>query len=505
MNRDPFTVLALLGTERMSAPPPAPHAVLEDPWRALDWSRRETAALQAMALVAAARSAGAMVFAGEAESGEAPADVLPVCAPRAALHLRRMLAGEHAEFLREWLAEAERRRERAAFRDLPALLRLAAREAGLRAAIAPVLGERGVWLARRTEGWRAVLESSRVPDDAWETGSPAERTAWLRQTRVGEPARAAEVLAKAWSEMAGEERERLLAVVAEAPTPHDVALLEGEALRDRRREVRVTARTALMRRPESAFAARARDRAAAMVKLEGILLGRRLTVNPPEAFDPTWKADGFEEKAPGGVGQRAHWTRQWLGAVPISAWTARFELGAEKLFALKRDEEWGEVLLLGWLDAALAAPERENAEAFALYLAELKAWPKGAPAPVAVLLSLMSALEAEAAARVVEAFGGRAAEEGLYFELLFRSEFPLPTEAARRALDRCIEALQSKPYPRLQSNHARALASRLPRELAGEALCRLAALPEPSSPTEELMRALEFRQQLHLSFNPPPS
>jgi hypothetical protein len=297
---------------------------------------------------------------------------------------------------------------------------MAARERALRPAVAAVLGARGAWLARRTEGWGEVLEaaSENIADAAWETGSIAERAAWLRQARAADPARGAEVLAKAWGEAAGEERERLLAVVAEAPTEHDEALLEGEALRDRRREVRSLARAALLRRPESAFAARARERVEGMATLEGMLLGRRLVLRPPEAFDAAWKADGIEEKPAAGTGARAHWARQWLGCVPVSVWTRRFDLKAEKLFALNRDDEWREVILLGWIDAAMAAPERENAEAFALHLVGLEKWPKGAPQPLAVLLRLIEALEPQEAARVIaatDAGAGKPAENGLYF------------------------------------------------------------------------------------------
>jgi hypothetical protein len=311
-------------------------------------------------------------------------------------------------------------------------------------------------------------------------------------------------LAKAWKELGGEERERLLAVVAEAPTAHDVALLESEALRDRRREVRALARVALLRRPESAFAARARERAEAMVSLEGILLGKKLVLRPPEAFDPAWKADGIEEKPPAGVGPRAHWARQWIGAVPLSAWLRRFDVEPEKLFALNRDEEWRETILLGWIDSALAAPEKEFAEAFAMHLAGLGAWPKAAPGLFEVLLRLMSVLPPEAAARVLAATEPRAAADGLYHELLLRSEFPLPQDAAARALDQMVAAFQTKPYPRLQSNHARAFARRVPVEAADAALRRLAALPEPAAPTEELMRSLEFRHRLHLAFTTAP-
>lgn len=507
MNRDPLHVLALLGTARMSAPPPAPHEALAEAWARLDWAAApEASALSAMALASVARQAGALTQEAEPAADLAPVETTPPCQPAAAQALRRMLGGEHAEFLPEWLALAADRGQRAAFRDLPALLRLAARERALRPAIAPVLGARGVWLARRTAGWVEVLENSaEVAADAWDTGTPAERTAWLRQRRASDAAGAAELLSKAWKSLAGEERERLLAVVAEAPAAHDVVLLEAEALRDRRREVRALARSALMRRPESAFAARARERAEAMVTLEGVLLGKKLALRPPEAFDPAWKADGIEEKPPAGVGPRAHWARQWLGAVPLSAWTRRFDVSPEKLFALNRDDEWRETILLGWMDAALAAPEAGNAGAFALHLIGLEAWPKTAPGLLELLFALAAVLPPEAASRVLAALEPKsAAEGGVYFEFLLRSTFVLSPEVAARALDLAVAAFQAKPYPQLQSNHARALARRLPLASADAALRRLAALSEPSAPTEELMRSLEFRHRLHLAFTPAP-
>ncbi|MDF3057881.1 MAG: hypothetical protein K0R17_2096 [Rariglobus sp.] len=501
MNRDPFTILTLLGTERMTAPPTVPHPVLTEAWAGLDWTARETAALSAMALVAAARGAGAMgVSDSKPEAEPAPVEILPSCSSGAAALLRRMLAGEHAIVLVEWLALAAAHGCRVRFRDLPALLRVVARDQALRIAALPVLGERGVWLARRTDEWRRVLETARVEDGAWETGELSERIAWLRQIRAHDPARAAESLAKAWPGASGEERERFAGVVAEAPTPHDVALLEGEALKDRRREVRLAARASLLRLPEAKFSERARAQVAAMAGAEGMLMMRRLTLRLPETFDAAWKANGIEEKPPAGTGPRAFWARQWIASVPLSAWTSRFDVSAEKLFALNRDDEWRETILLGWIDAAMAAPEKGNAEAFALHLIGLADWPKSAPSPAEVLPRLLTVLDPEACARVLAAVPATEADEGLYFELLFRTGFHLPDVAARRALERCLAAFQAKPYPRLQSNHARELARRLPLATAGEAVRRLAALPELSSPAEELLRAIEFRQQVHQAF-----
>lgn len=506
MNRDPFTILTLLGTERMSAPPPAPHPVLEDAWSGLDWTAREAAALSAMALVAAARAAGACAVAEtEPEAESSGREVLPACPPAAAALLRRMLAGEHALVLPEWLALATAQGCRVRFRDLPALLRVAVREPKLRAAALPVLGERGLWLARGTNGWRSVLETARVHDAAWETGELTERVAWLRQTRPQDPARAAEALAQGWAGASGEEREHFVAVVAEAPTPHDAALLEGEALRDRRREVRLAARASLLQLPETAFSARAQAQVASMVSVEGMLMMRRLTLRLPETFDAAWKTDGIEEKAPPGTGSRAFWARQWIASVPLSAWTRRLEVSAEKLFALNRDDEWRETILLGWIDAAMAAPERENAEEFALHLIGVTAWPKAAQPIADILPRLMTVLDAPACARVLAALPATEAGEGTYFEVLFRTSFPLPEIVARTAMERCLAAFQAKPYPRLQSDHARELSRRLPLAEAAAAVSRLATLPELSSPTEELLRAIEFRLQVHQAFTVSPS
>ncbi|CAM2904813.1 DUF5691 domain-containing protein [Rariglobus hedericola] len=501
MNRDPFSILTLLGTERMTAPPSAPHPVLAEAWAGLDWTARETAALSAMALVASARGAGAVAVKDSApEPDPAPEESLSACPAGASALLRRMLAGEHAVVLSEWLALAAARKCRVRFRDLPALLRVASRERSLREAVLPVLGERGVWLARRADEWRRVLETAKVEDTAWETGELSERIAWLRQTRASDPTRAAEALAKAWAGATGEERERFTTVLAEAPTSQDVALLEGEALRDRRREVRLSARASLLRLPESAFSQRARTLVASMVVIEGMLMMRRLALRLPETFDAAWKADGIEEKPPAGTGPRAFWARQWIASVPLSAWTSRLDVGVEKLFALNRDDEWREIILLGWIDAATAAPEKENAEAFALHLIGLADWPKAAPSPAEVLPRLLTVLDPEAGARVLAAVPATDAGEGLYFELLFCTRFHLPDAAAREALQRCLAAFQAKPYPRLQSNHARELARRLPLATAGEAVRRLAALSELSSPAEELLRAIEFRQQVHQAF-----
>jgi hypothetical protein len=93
-----------------------------------------------------------------------PPDTRPMCPPAAAALLRRIMNGEHASLIGEWLTLAARHGVRAPADALRDLLDLARREPKLRPLVLSVGGARADWLAARTRSGRSrpQVESRRA-------------------------------------------------------------------------------------------------------------------------------------------------------------------------------------------------------------------------------------------------------------------------------------------------------------------------------------------------------
>jgi hypothetical protein len=304
----------------------------------------------------------------------APEEARPVCSPRAAEVLEQVIDGPYRVLLPEagvLLAAAGRILPPAL---LPSALSL---PKNYRAELRPALGERGVWLARMEPAWGWVAGEEEAPeaipadaDRLWEEGSHEQREALLRRVRRVNPGRARDWLAAGFAKEKAERRAALLETFAVGLEPDDEPFLE-KALDDRSQQVRGAAGPLLARIPGSAYAARLRERADAMLSWEeptkptsflgkvGALLGAgeskgKLLVEPPQDVDKSWERDGIPATPPQGVGKRAFWLTHALSRVPPAHWEQRFGLPPAELIAAARGTDWQGALLEGWARAALA-------------------------------------------------------------------------------------------------------------------------------------------------------
>ncbi|OYO03322.1 hypothetical protein CGZ96_01495 [Enemella evansiae] len=198
------------------------------------------------------------------------------------------------------------------------VLELATGRRELRPLMAPVLGERGSWLARQNPAWRfAELLAPRVEDERiWTEGALGERVAWLAAVRASQPARARDLLAAALPGEPAGARIRLLELLTDGLAPVDEPLLEA-ALDDRSRPVRELAQSLLPRLTESAYTDRMRERVRDRLR-RGRLGGWRVDLADLTAAD---ERDGLiavkGERPPG---RRAMATL--IGSIPIADWPA---------------------------------------------------------------------------------------------------------------------------------------------------------------------------------------
>lgn len=270
---------------------------------------------------------------------------------------------------------------------LPAALDLGCRQSSLRAALRPLLGKRGDWLAAQNTDWRWALA---LPEDAaafaWDEAAQEQRLAWLSLNLARQPELARQYLQNGFGALAARERLSLLECFAAHITLADEAFVEG-LLKDRSKDVRILAARLLSALSGSAFAQRQGGRMAGFLGKRRKLLREVLEFNPPEAFDAEWKKDTIEEDKPQyeELGQRAWWALQLIQLTPLSWWTDYSGLSPAELLAWAGGTDWKQALLRGWLQALDAQHDPAWAEAWLEFRA-----PKGLRVDSSRLLMMLA-------------------------------------------------------------------------------------------------------------------
>jgi Family of unknown function (DUF5691) len=289
---------ALIGTERQ----PLPELSLAP---GLNGETKEANLLSAAAILTSYRKAGFTSSKGSATLEPSLADNKPELTNAMRDILFRVVHG-HQELLEECLSLFAG--YRFAHRDLPMMLDLGRNNTEQRSKISELIDARGRWLANLNKQWSWATSNIESIEDAiqsFETGSKTARGMALQSVRTNDPERARTLLESTWKQEAANERKEFISVLAYQLSLHDEPFLE-HALSDRSSDVRELAAALLASLPESQFNARTRERLRPILTIKK----EKLTIELPDAFDPTWTKDGIEEKAPQGVGQKQYWVRQ---------------------------------------------------------------------------------------------------------------------------------------------------------------------------------------------------
>lgn len=288
----------------------------------------------------------------------APAEQLRPCPPRAEALLTLLLRGAHpAGLLSEWLHLLAEHGGRLPARFLPNLLETAARQPRLRPLVAPLLGERGRWLARLQPDWdwAAAGDAAAQRTLVWETGSIEPRAAVLRAWRENDPAGARQALIDVWTTEPPEHRAALLPALAVRLHLDDEAFLE-QALDDRRKEVRVAAQRLLARLPGSQLSQRMLGRVQPLLQIERRLLrAPRLQLALPAECDAAMRRDGVGAAPWPGLGEKTGWVVDMLAAIDPRVWLDQFdkERSPRALLDLAASSEFAAALIRGWALASV--------------------------------------------------------------------------------------------------------------------------------------------------------
>jgi hypothetical protein len=494
---------ALPGTGRQAPPAPRGDGPLARHLAAVDPTDREAALLAAAALTAGHERAGRLAARDPGPAPEpCPEESRPRAGEAAGALLRRVLGGEHPELLPEWLALAAAAGRLAPAELLPALLDASAADAGRQAALLPVLGGRGRWLAAQQPAWAWVLGAAAPDEAAWHAGTPEVRRAFLARLRAENPARAVELLRDTWPQEAADDRAWMVAALETGLGPADEAFLEA-ALDDRRKEVRRVAAGLLARLPGSALGRRMAERTRPLLRLvpgtAGSLLKLRaarpavVEATLPEACDRALQRDGVEPKPPAGFGEKAWWLVQMLEATPLGVWGEAWSLTPSAALAAAAAGEWAKDLLEGWARAAVR--QRDAAWAAELFPAALAANRADLLEP---LLAVLPAAEREARlAPLLAADAGDAgrllAGAGPWSAAFSRAVLDwLRRQAARGQEDWDLRARLAGLAPLLHPDTLAGAASGWPVDAAGWDFW--------SRAVDAFLAAVQFRADLHAAF-----
>lgn len=278
---------------------------------------------------------------------------LPFCKPAVEALIETLLDDHRTGLLIEALDLLRRAGQALSPTLLPTALEQRAPE--LRAAIAPVIGERGRWLSQFNPSWRWVADTladttGALPANAeslWQEGSLGQRVEILRRLRATDPDRAREWLAQTWKREKAETRADLLKTLQVGLSPDDEPLLES-TLDDRAATVRAVAVDLLARLPESALSHRMRGRAESMLTFaQG-----KLDANPPTQLPPDWLRDGVGPQSIAERHERGSWLSQVVRLVPCAVWEQRFKQSPDDLVPATSESPWSGWLLDGWTRSA---------------------------------------------------------------------------------------------------------------------------------------------------------
>lgn len=301
------------------------------------------------------RKAGQLPIASDAFAAwpVAPPETLSALGPLGEQCLRAILEEEDAELLSSYIGSLTDRQRRIPAAFLVPLMALAANSKALAQRVLVQAGERGAWLAKHHPAWGALLNADASTHDPWSTGTLAQRTAHLAQLRKHDPAQARALLAASIKQESSKDLPALLHVLRTNLTLDDAPLVEP-LLRSKARDVRATAAALLMRMPGHASQGTLFNLCAPRLELKGnMILGRRLEVSLPEAYDGTWATYGIEPKSARYPTERTAWLGQMIALVHPKHWCDRFDRSEEDLVALAQKNEFSAMLLAALADAAL--------------------------------------------------------------------------------------------------------------------------------------------------------
>ena len=331
-------------------------------------------------------------------------------------------------------------------------------------------------------------------EEAWAaTASGAARAALVRQFRERDLARARQFLADRWSDIATEERARILAAVETALDPADEAFL-SERLADRRADVRRTAVGLLVLLPESSLSRRLEDEARPLLATGGRVRKSLKTSLPTTSEE--FEAMGFTSRPGPGYGERAWLLRSILAHVRPERWIEWLQVDPSGLVDQAARSDEARPLIEGWIEATA----RFGDPAWAAAILRNKDVPGKVSANVAQVMDRLS--PAERALAVADS--AAVLEPSLLAGLAAAVPAPWP-KALGDAVLTAARSAGREQYPGADLYElVRAAALRLPPDRADE-LEAVASFKDELRPAlTDAIETIRLRSRIHEAFAAVP-
>jgi hypothetical protein len=289
-----------------------------------------------------------------------PSHDVPRCSPEAAKYLTKMLEGQHAEFLPEFLTTLAKANQRVPEEALPILLDRARNVYNLRTPLMAALGETGQWLARQNPVWHfaAFLNFENASVD-WKSNVMLARQGILKQARAKDARLGLELINSTWKNESPTDRIWLIKALQINLSLDDEPFLET-ALDDRSFTVRKIAAELLSTLPDSRLSKRMITRAETIFELRDA----ELFVDFPEVT-PQLIRDGVGRPLWNDTEKvLASQLSDIVSLLPLSFWFRKFDAMPESLIEAARASIWSKSFLSGFTNAI----ERQHNHEWALAL-----------------------------------------------------------------------------------------------------------------------------------------
>ncbi len=334
----------------------------------------ETQLLEAAASYALLRQAGHSIQLEQKELPYAPClpNTLEKCSPKASSYLAQILQNKQNEILVEWLDKIKTLDRRVPEELLPDLLAFGATHENLRAALLPVLGQRGRWLAQFNKRWSYAQWSTDQDhaEDQYHLGNLKERLLYLQQLRSQEPEVARDLIWSTWDTEDYQARAEFVKMLHYNLSEADLPFLE-EALEDRRKEVRQEAAALLVCLPSSSLVQRFKDLLNELIEFQP--QHKTLKIELPGKLTKRMKQDGIREHyKPLPEGKKANWLAQMIAMLPPSYWTKHWGLSTEECLELAINDDYRNIWWWAWGTSAKRLHDEDWLLAMHRYIIDYK-------------------------------------------------------------------------------------------------------------------------------------
>lgn len=364
MNLNQLANAALLGTQRSVLPSASDKSPVKGVLAQLGNESSESKLLSLAGTLSLYEQAGVTPSKLKRVVDDLPSQDVPRCPATATKLLTRMLEGQHAELLPEFLTLLAKANYRVPEETLPLLLDRAKNVYYLRAPLMAALGETGKWLANQNPAWyfasQLTFESANAD---WKTNVMLARQGILKQARASNARLGLELVESTWKNESPTDRTWIIKALQTNLSLADEPFLET-TLDDRSFTVRKIAAELLSTLPESRLSKRMMTVAKTMFEIRD----NELFVEFPE-ITPQLMRDGVGRPLWSDAEKvLASQLTDIVGLLPLLFWTEKFSLAPEEIIRAMQASIWSKSLLGGLANAI--ERQADNDWALALFTTE---------------------------------------------------------------------------------------------------------------------------------------